>query len=147
MSEHDPLLERAATTLRKETEPGWSTTAGKIIRALRASLTRAWPLQAAPPQPESTSDIIYVTDHVLRVMILRRLHDHLPCRPTRIDLHSDHTRLRSITVDVVAPYDIDLHELSESIREHTHLEVLGVLGPEGTGNITIDINFCDIDSN
>lgn len=110
-SRTDALMAHASDVLRNAPEPGWDRISDKVIRALRSTSASGWPLDAHASEGPRLGTVS-VSDHVLRTHLAAEIRSRHHCSPSSIEFFVDGHEIRSLRIELAAPYGVDLAELS-----------------------------------
>ncbi|MDI9902328.1 hypothetical protein QM716_20945 [Rhodococcus sp. IEGM 1409] len=144
-SRTDALMAHASEVLRNAPEPGWDRISDKVIRALRSTSATGWPLNAHASEGPRLGTVS-VSDHVLRAHLAAEIRSRHHCSPSIIEFFVDGHEIRSLRIELAAPYGVDLAELSDRVRftvvDVVHM-ILGNMEPPVTAE-SVHIAMTDI---
>ncbi|MEO6880395.1 MAG: hypothetical protein ABI181_05490 [Mycobacteriaceae bacterium] len=123
-------------------EPGWDAAQGGVLRAVRRSQRRSFPVLAEMVEPAGSrvGDRLLVSEQVLRVMLARAVAAALPCVVTDVRTELARTELRGLHLVVRAGYGASLHQLAAQVRTHALAAVAEVLGPQVAARVSAEVN-------
>lgn len=142
----EAVLDRATQALRRHTDRGWTVVReNALLRALSAFRPSA-PVRGRTATPAGAADYFVAADVV--VAALRESVAAVPsAAPLTITCSTDdHDRLATVTIEVLAAFDVPLLPLASAVRRvaTSHLAtVLGDLAPEADA-VTVDIAITDV---
>lgn len=139
--EPDPILARAAATLRAEPqEPNWVDISASIITRVRNTTRRTWPVEAVfPNSPDGRAeDSLRVSDHIVKTTLRSALADVRGTQPTDIDLLLDGHRCVGLVVAVTGVYGDDLQATGSELANIAVDVVSDLLG------ITLDRDVVEV---
>lgn len=147
----DPVLARAASSLRDQpVDAQWIDISESIIRRLRVTTRRTWPIDAEYPttatEPDRSADTLRISDHVVRTAMRRALAGVRGAQPVAIDLYLDEHTCTGAFIDIVGLYGDDLQAVGDELAGIVLTTLAEVLGP--VRHLTrddIDVHVHDID--
>src|SRR3546814_20457146 len=107
-------MAHASDVLRNAPEPGWDRISDKVIRALRSTSASGWPLDAHASEGPRLGTVS-VSDHVLRTHLAAEIRSRHHCSPSSIEFFVDGHEIRSLRIELAAPYGVELAELSDRV--------------------------------
>lgn len=123
-------------------KPGWDAAQGGVLRAVRRSQRRSFPVLAemAEPLAAGAGDRVLISEQVLRVVLARAVAAAVPCVVTDVRTELDRTELRGLHLAVRAGYGPSLHQLAGQVRTHALAAVAEVLGPQVAARVSTDVD-------
>ncbi len=120
-------------------EPGWDAAQGGVLRAVRRSQRRSFPVLAEMAEPSVAGDRLLVSEQVLRVMLARAVAAAVACVVTDVRTDLDRTELRGLHLAVRAGYGHSLHQLAAQVRTHALTAVAELLGPQVAAGVSAEV--------